>query len=78
MWGVKWSESCLIKLSSLQQEIMDQKVFEPYFVQYRNKQEYLQRSINVSINEVIKRFTESNKKQSKLFFKVNLQENVHF
>lgn len=45
-----------IELNPIQSDIMDLKIFDPYFINYRTILEYKEMSTSLSINDIIKHF----------------------
>lgn len=58
--------------------MMDLKVFEPYFINNMTIKEYEEKSLSLSILDILKKFAKSteNKTSMRLFFKVNLKDNA--
>lgn len=62
----------------MQREMMDLKIFEPYFYNHRTMLEYHQKTQYSSINDILKKCTKNFDKKSttRLFFKVYLNDNI--
>ena len=59
--------------------MMDLRIFEPYFINHQTIIEYKERSIALSISDILQRNaknTSETKRHSRLFFKVNMNDSL--
>ena len=67
-------------LSELEKEIMNLKLFEPYFKHYRTIKEYNDNCVSQSITDIINSMIKNSlvsSTQTREFFKVNLKDNIY-